>query len=271
MSGLFKRFITWILKRRLSQIDALYNVHEGQECYLFGDGVSIKWMDLKAFVDKPAILGNFSVYHNDAHLLNAPYCTMVEPFFFYPFFPYRGFGKLKFLRHYLHLEYKNLMKIFKGKKFFINTSNFPTVWCKNAIFVNKLYHPPHKLKNPFRERSDSHEGTFKFQLSLAIYLGFKKIYLVGHDYTHFPSRSFHFYEKGEGVPNDVKNFNHNFIKYAKQYAEIITITLDAKSETLDYITYEDFTGLKPFFRENTQIVSPEKLKSLSTWHGYTIY
>lgn len=272
MVNFLKKLILWISKPQFLKFDKLYQLHAGEECYLFGDGISIKWMDLSSFTDKLAIMGNFSVYHKQMSILNAPYCTVIEPYFFYPFFVYRGNGKWQILRQFLHIEYKKLIKKFPKKSFFLNISNYPALMtANNTIFIQKNYIPPFNEKNPFKDRTDACEGTFKFQISLAIYLGFKKVYLIGHDYTHYPSKSFHFYEKGKGERNDIREFNKDFIEYALKYIEIITITIDGKSEVLDYTTYNDFTSRVPHFQENTEIVDEVILNNLATWYGYQIF
>jgi hypothetical protein len=266
-----KRLIVWLMQKKLSKLDSLYQKHAGEECYIFGDGMSLKWMDITQFNDRPAIFGNFSIYHKDSNAINATYCTIVEPYFFYPFFPYWGQSGLKILKHYLHVEYLKTIKEKKKTLFFLNISNAPVVRFSNTIFVQKSYRPPFEEKNPFLERQDSHDGTLKFQLSLAIFLGFKKAYLVGHDYTHSPARNLHYYEKGEGIFRDTKGFSGDFLEYAKQHIELVAVTLEGGSETLDSVTYTELTGKTPLFQENTEIVPMEKLKCLAKWHDYSIF
>ena len=106
---------------------------------------------------------------------------------------------------------------------------------------------------------------------LAIYMGFDHIYLVGCDYTHVPSRSLHWYEKGQGVFFLQKNYQKDFFEIAKEFIDISTITLDGKSDFINAVTYEEHTGRKPIYRENTELVDDKYLKVLSTWSGYTIY
>lgn len=268
----FKKLIALAADSQLSKIDDLYQRHAGQECYIFGTGISLKWMDLHQFTDHPSILGNMSIYHKEAHALNKPYCVITEPWGFYTFFPYRGYGKLQFIRNdWFVKEYKKSIIQNPGTLFLINLSNYPVVKFSNALFVSRWYTPPFESKNPFSDRADSHQGTFKFQLSLAIYLGFKKAYLVGHDYTHFPSRSLHFYEKGTGILDGNRGFSREFINYAKQHIDLVTVTLDGSSETMKSITYSALTGKEPSFRENIDIVDRVKLENLATWEGYSIF
>ncbi len=269
--NIIKKLITRCFHYKLSELDKLYQKHAGEECYIFGDGISLKWMDLDQFKDRTAIIGNMMIYHKQVKDLNAPYCTITEPNWFWPIFPYGGLKKLKFLRHSLHKEYCKSINQNSKTSFFINLSNLPFTNFSNVIYVTRSYVPGVEQRNPFRERKDAHNGTLFFQISLAIFLGFKKAYLVGHDYTHQPSRSLHFYEKGSGIIGEHKDFARNFIEYAKKYIELTTITLDGKSETMDSVTYQDLTGTQTSFRENTEIVEKIKLDSLAAWPGYTIF
>lgn len=259
------------MHNKLSKLDAFYQRHTGEECYIFGDGVSLKWMSLDQFSDKLSIIGSMLIYHKEFKQLKTSYGVIMEPFFFYPLFPYQCDGRFQLLRHYCHKEYKKSIAENPEITFFANFSNYPVCRFPNVIYICRYYKPSFKTNNPFRDSEDSHGGTLKFQISLAIFLGFKKAYLVGHDYTHFPSKSCHFYEKGKGILDGNKNFCREFINYAKQYIDLTTVTLDSGSETMSSITYKELTGKDSCFRENTDIVDQVKLKSLATWHGYSIF
>ncbi len=270
-----KKLIASAAHRQLSKIDALYQRHAGQKCYIFGDGISLKWMDLHQFADLPAILGNMMIFHKEANALIKPYCAIIDPYWFYPIFPFRNQGKLELFRNHVFKEYTKSILQNPETLFLINLSNYPVARFSNVLFVTCWYESPFKNKNPFMERADSHQGTLRFQLSLAIYLGFKKAYLVGHDYTHSPSRSGHFYEKGMGFLDGNKDYCREFLNYAKQHIDLVTVTLDGGSETINSITYRDLTGKEPSSRENIDIVDRVKLESLAsldTWNkGYSIF
>ncbi|MCG2722462.1 MAG: hypothetical protein L6290_10685 [Thermodesulfovibrionales bacterium] len=266
-----KQLVTCAMHRQLSKLDGLYQRNSGQECYIFGNGVSLKWMDLRQFTDRTSILGNMFIYHNEVNALSIPYCTITEPYWFWPFFPCRVHGKFQLSRDIPHKEYRKSIIQNPDTLFFLNVSNYPFARFPNALYVSRWYEPPFETRNPFKDRSDAHHGTFRFQIALAIFLGFKKAYLLGHDYTHFPSKSIHFYEKGEGILNGNRNFSYEFINYAKQYIDMVTVTLDGSSETMKSITYRELTGKEPRFRENVEIIDRAKLESLAEWHGYSIF
>ena len=81
----------------------------------------------------------------------------------------------------------------------------------------------------------------------------------------------HFFEKGKGVLLEQPNYQKNFIEIAKEFIDITTITLDGKSNLINYVKYEDFTGKEPVFKENNQLVSENKLIILNSWNDYKIY
>jgi hypothetical protein len=262
------------MRGELSKLDALYQRHAGQECYIFGNGISLKWMDLHQFSGRPSILGNLLIFHKEASALEISYCALIESFWFWPIYPYKMDGKRLAFKNPVNAIRKEFCRsIIQNPEtlFFINFSNYPVARFANALYVSRHYAPPFESKNPFRDREDSHGGTLAFQLSLAIYLGFKKAYLVGHDYTHSPARALHFYEKGMGVVEGEKDYSRDLINYAAQHIDLVTVTLDGGSKTMKSITYQDLTGKEPHYRENTDIMDMDKLNSLATWKGYRIF
>jgi hypothetical protein len=248
----------------------LYKKHDGESCYIFGDGISIKFYDLKQFSDKVSIVGNYIPFHNDFESLNAPYCVMTAPFYFSPIF---GYENPKF-KNYLYKTsklYKQLISKYKKKYFFLNLSNYPFVKSKNVYF-NFLNYSDKRLNETFiSNRINCFSGVLRNSISLAIYMGFSKIHLVGCDYTFTPTQQLHWYEKGEGVSLEMPGYENEFFKIASEFAEITTVTLNGKSDILNHITYEQLTGKKPLFRENTELMDIKYLDVLSTWEGYSIY
>jgi len=269
--NLFKQAIADIARSELSKLDRLYQKHAGEECYIFGDGISLKWMDLHRFTDRDAIISPMAILHRETHALRARYCALIEPFLFYPLTPVIGNGNFRFVRLAFQKEHRKAMREYPATTFFVNLSNYPVVHRANSIFVSRWHKPPFAHSNPFRDRADAHAGSLRFELSLAIFLGYRKAYLVGHDYTHFPSRSLHFYEKGEGVVGEHRRFSGDFIEYARQSIDLVTVTLEGGSETMPSMTYETLTGCRPAFRENTELVDLDKLETLARWPGYSIF
>src|SRR5579871_2580081 len=138
---IIKKLVTRIMHNQVAKLDGLYQRHLGQECYVFGDGISLKWMDLHQFADRLSILGNMMIYHQEIHALNIPYCAIAEPNWFWPIYPYRNGGHVRFLRHSIHQEYRKAIGRHPDTTFFINISNYPVARFSNAPYVSRWYKP----------------------------------------------------------------------------------------------------------------------------------
>jgi len=269
MKESLKNILYEMAKPSLKRIGRFNKIHHGESCYIFGDGVSVKSMDLGLLGDKIGIAVNYFPLHRDINLTNCQYCIINAPFFFSPFLGYPRLQKLhmnKMARIYKELIYQN-----HQRSYFIDLSNFPFLRGGNIFHTFKKI-PDRKLANNFiGNQIDCFSGVNRAAIMLSIYMGFDHIYLIGFDYTHIPSRSLHWYEKGSGVYYPQDNYNEDFFKIAKEFVEITSVTLDGKCKGINSITYKDFTGVNPIYRENTELIDGKYLDSLATWPGYTIY
>jgi hypothetical protein len=270
MLKVFKAMVPSVARSLLSRIYRFKDAYKGESCYLIGDGISVKWFDLAKLTDKLAIPSGLLPFHKDFHLLNIEQCLLSEPWWFYPIQRTTS-PPIRIIRNHIQQAYRDIIRLNPDKQFLVNLSNYPVLsdsnitYTFNDIYDNRL--PP----NFISKRINAFYGSARTSILMAIYLGFDHTYLVGFDYTHSPSRILHWYEKGQGIVKDDSDYQKEFFKIAKEFIDITTITLDNKSKHLDYITYKDFTGEDPVYHENTEILSPEKLKVLSSWPGYTIY
>ena len=259
-----------LAKPLLSKIHRYKDAHKGESCYLIGDGISIKWFDLAAFSDKTAIPCAFIPFHNDFNKLSVQYLSIAEPWWFYPWERDPATTGV-YKKNPRQLAYRDVIKKHPEKTFFLNLSNYPVLNNKNIIYYFRDFNDKTLSENFITYRINGFHGSLRSSISLAIYMGFDHIYLVGYDYTHIPSRTLHWYEKGEGLFIDHENYNKDFFEIAKEFIDITTITLDGTSSFINSVTYKEHTGRDPIYRENTNLVNGEHLKVLSTWSGYNIF
>ena len=271
MKSELKDLIALMARRPLlSKIHPYKDIHKGESCYVMGDGVSVKWFDLSAFSDKIAIVCNFFVFHKQFEELNAPYAVLPEPFWFYPR-QWTSDHPRKNISNPISKFYKQeIIDRYVEKTFFLNLSNCLTVRRKNVVYTFNELWDERLPENFITKRIDCFAGSLRVSIMMAIYMGFDHVFLVGHDYTHSPSRSSHWYEKGEGVFHPQKDFNKEFFEIAKEFIDITTITLDGTSDFLDAISYKKHTGQNPIYRDHTDLADENCLKILSTWPGYNI-
>lgn len=255
----------------LSRIQKFKDVYAGESCYLFGDGVSIKWFDLNAFSDKKSIPCGFIPLHHDFEKLDVSTLLLMEPWWFYPWQKTTS-PPVKFVKNELQKMYKQqVLKKYPEKQLVTSITNFPVLNRKNALFTFRQIEDPRLPNDYITNQFNCFAGSLRASILMAIYMGFKSCYLVGFDYTHFPSKSGHWYEKGKGIENGLLRHDEEFLFQANKYISITTVTLDGGSETVDAVTYKELTGETPVYRENTGLVSLGNLESFSKWPGYTIF
>ena len=83
-STLFNKLIYSLNKRSFSRNVQFKDIHKGDTCYIFGNGESIKSMDLNNFNDKISIGCNNLFLHKDFEKLDCRYYQIVAPLIFLP-------------------------------------------------------------------------------------------------------------------------------------------------------------------------------------------
>jgi hypothetical protein len=272
-NNLIKKFIFNSSKFLTEKILQLKNTHKGQSCYIFGDGISIKWFNLSAFPKKITFVLGKILSHKEANFLNIKYVTPIEPYWFYPYlYNYSGSNKL-FWKNKIQVKYREWIKQEKDLSFFINLSNYPVIRNNNIYFVYRSINDPDFKFGAecILNNEEITAGSFKFGLALAIYMGFTDIILVGCDYTHKQSRSHHWFERGKGILKSTEDYCHNYFNIAQKYAKITTITIDGEANFLPSMTYKDFTGYLPIFRENHELLDHKTMKLYASLKDYKIF
>lgn len=276
---MIKNFILKTLSKNIISKNKKYlNIHRNDECYIFGNGLSLKYYDLSLFNDKIGIACGPVFSHKDFRKTKIKYLYEGQPFFFYRYWknPYRGFSIEKNL---IGTFYKDKIKKIKDVVFFCSLSNFFGIRGKN---INFLHHFDQEF-NGFNHSSIDNEFTtmksaLMAMIGLSINMGFKRVILVGCDYCMYPSTIGHFFEKG--VLKNNLNFNKN-LSYLEQFKtlndtnieiSILIPNADFSSSLFKCITYKELTNSKPKFFENTELISNEDLKILNnSGMNYQIY
>jgi len=256
-----------ILKRN----NKFNNKYYGQEAYLFGDGTSIKYFDLKYFSDKLSIPISYTHFHKNAGLLNICFSIINEPFYFYPYFKL-PFPPYTYWKNDIQKLYRRFRRLKPDVPFFTNISNLPVFLGKQNYFLFDDLINSEFTKELKQNGLKPFDGSVRTGIVLAHYFGFRKLYLVGFDYTHNPSVALHFYEKGKGQVVELGDHNLLFFQIAKRYIDCITITTNnSQSKYLDSISYTEFTKAELNYQENYEIVDSDILYTLNSWPDYKIY
>ncbi|MDF1827368.1 MAG: hypothetical protein P1U39_03720 [Legionellaceae bacterium] len=269
--SILKRMIYSWYANSNKNLSKFKDIHKGEECYVIGDGASIKWFDLSRFESKPSFVLSFLFFHNDFNwndrLLYAPINT---PYYFYPYTRLPApFHKL--WKNNIQVRYREFIEQYKAAEFFVNLSNYPVLRENNVNYLFQSIPGFDFINECLSQQMDPFSGAFRAAISLAVFMGFTKIFLVGCDYTHRKSRSRHWYEYGPGVIVEQPGYNKEFFEVAAKYVEIITVTLEGDGLYLSSVEYEKYTNFSPNYKENYDLVGKDDLLLLDTWPGYSMF
>ncbi len=258
----------------IRQITRLENLHSGEECYIFGDGSSVKQFELSAFADKVSIAVNAFPRHRDARKLNLRYWVVAEAGFFLPPLFRTSMNNIKGYRNRLRFQsfYRrqprdswNLIQI-------TSITNLPGLW-KDCpyYFWDQL---PRGSRGHNNLRADSmFAGSICAAITLAQYLGFKKVILIGFDNTHNPGMSHHWYENITPIvsPQIPGIYHRDFFDMMLKHIEIVTMTPTPQSTELPSVDYRSLTGRDLCYRENVELLAREDLEVLALNPRYKIF
>ena len=264
----FNKILFNLNKSSFNKNSKFDNLHNGQTCYIFGNGESLKSFDFSSFNDRTSIGCNSLFFHNDFKKLNCLYYQIPPALFFLPYFKY-----------YNRLQYNPVSNAYKKKiheltrtNFFTSIYNRPFVYGKNIFyehhFGNRIPNINHcNLTHSFSFMASATDAM----IGMAIYMGFKEAILVGVDYTFENSVSQHFFEKGKGVYKNESKYKEAFFNKVQQHINLKTITLDGiNSDCLDSINYKEYTGKDEEYKENNEIVNEKYLNILNSLGFYNI-
>jgi hypothetical protein len=111
-----------------------HNKHKGESCYIFGNGVSLKDMDLGNFGDKVAFGCNYLYFHKDFHKLNVRCYTQPPPYWYYSI--WKNLYTQKRSVNKLSLTQRRFQKVFNSVDYFVNLSNAPVLFGKNIFYIH---------------------------------------------------------------------------------------------------------------------------------------
>ena len=265
-----KLFENHLAKWSMYRLEKFSNIHHGETCYIFGDGPSLKWFDIKNFSNHPAICCNLLPFHNDFEKLDVKYCLMMEPWIFAPKIIQPNIRYVTEFREIAKL-YLRKLKAYPEKQFFVHISNYFNLRGSNINYTYRFLPRIGNKTDKLLQLIKPFSGSFYGALTLAYFMGFSKAYLIGHDaWTIQPSRNRHWYEKGEGDLFEPKNFAFDLLDIISNKMQLFTITNDGDSCNVKAISYQTFCRKPPLYKENTQLLHRELLDVLATYPEYNI-
>lgn len=256
----------FVAKKLIGRNEKFKGLHNGESCYLFGNGASLKYFDLKKFNDKISIGSNALFLHRHLKDLNLKYSYHGHPYSYYPYW-WNPWAK-KYEKNRLGSVYKEKSCLHRNINFFVNLSNCFSLSGRNIYYT-------HHFGEPFvgfdtcRLDRDFTAGVCGLggMIGLALYMGFEDITLVGCDYSFFPQSQGHFFTIGRFADTYREEpHNEKFLLAAAKFANlrIVTPSESYRGHILPSISYEELTGDFPIYKENDEIVSKQDLLSMNS-------
>lgn len=251
-----------IIDQVISKNIELVNQYKGEDCYIFGNGSSIKLLDLNFFSDKKVIGVNHILLHKDIKNLDLACVVLPESYFFYSY--YKNPYTMRFQKNLLGSLFKKKLKEFPNIRLFTSITNFFGNTHKRTNYIHHFgYRDPDSKKLSIHKEFSFMAGGLSTAVGIAINYGFKRAILVGCDYLLDPIQNGHFYT----LPLETKKYKRpieqEFINIAKEFIELELLTPSPSNGIIKTVSCEEiFTGHRAIYKENYQIVVEKDLKFL---------
>jgi hypothetical protein len=256
-----------IIENILKKNKFLKNIYLNEECYIFGNGSSIKKYDLKKFRGKNIFSCGWLFLHKDYQHLNILADFEMHPGIFLPIWKNEYNNKFEFNK--INQIFKSKNRLNKANYFFTSLTNLPGLLRYDNIYY--LYHfGKKKLDFGFTDPSKEFslmENSLYAMVGIASFMGFKNIYLVGMDYLLDKPIYGHFYEnfqKEKKQSDEVRLRNINFFEYFKTKNNFKLIVPNNKHKSfLDTIEYKDYFNSNYLDNSNHDIILEKDLDLLN--------
>ena len=155
-------------KSVVSKNSKFQDQYKGQDCFIIGNGNSLKYYDLKKFQSKISIACNNLFYHNDFKFLNCKFYITVHSFIYSPLWINPYSKSLCF--NSFSQEYKKKILENKEINFFINLNDY--FFTKNINNINYLSNYDKKVNNQIFGDPSSYFNNMSSSLEAMISLAF---------------------------------------------------------------------------------------------------
>jgi hypothetical protein len=193
-----------------SRLTRFYNIHEGQSCWIIGNGPSLNKTKIMTLKDQLTFVVNGFTLHDKYEGLKPSYYVATNPRLMQSdFFQYHVMPKLEKtgITCFLNIEAKKRIGHPHENVYYILSTEIPSILEKryNLDITRLLYGTKVSV-------------IIQAVFPIAVYMGFKTIYLVGCDcdYPNFENGKHHFYKENI-TPNAKKLAAHSRKLYPDYY------------------------------------------------------
>lgn len=225
------------VKQLVSRNAALNNKHCGERCFLVLNGPSIKKYDLSKITNEQVLCTNFFYRSAVADVVVPNYICWQDASVF-------NSGEGDMIIGEILERFPNITMIFNLKAYSVNSYY-------NNIYYTYNKHLPHQwgISSKLEEVSSAFSTVAFYAINAAIYMGFKKIYVLGLDFA--PGAFEHFDDLGvecTDPTNQEKKVDvcGNYWAYAKAHYEAYALNQYAKTKGIHIVNLNKKSCIRAF-------------------------
>lgn len=235
------------------------NIHKGQTCLIFGNGGSLKFYNITAIKKHTSIGCTYSLADKRMTKLEMTYCVIPEPYLFY-FFRKDSYSN-KITTNLIGPILKKIIRKNINTQFFTPITNYYS-FLHRSNKLSYFYHFGDKKSGSYDLAGNfsNCSSALSIMISLAKYLGFSKVILLGCDYLGSPKLEGHFYS--DSVPVYGKDDPKYVARIKKDAGGLdVLVILPKGSSCSDFktATFEEYFGASDVYQSNIEIVDEEYL------------
>jgi hypothetical protein len=227
---------------------------------IFGNGSSLKYYDLAVIDKKNISIGcTYSLADKRMSGLEMNYCVIPSAYFFY-YFRLHSLSK-KIVINLIGKIVKKIIRKNTNTQFFVSLTNYYSLFFRSKKlsyfhhFENKTC-TSYDLAGNFTYAS----GALEMMISIAKYMGFTKVILLGCDYLGSPKLESHFYADrtpffAESDPQYIAGIKEN----CTELDVVVILPKGSSCPVFESCTFEEYFGAPEYYRTNTEIVEEDYL------------
>ena len=265
------QIVLWKLHSRiLCRNNSLQNIHKGEKCYIIGNGASLKYIDYEALPKFKAIGTTYLLLDERIKFIDLKYYVIPDTYTYYKLCYTPRLKKIT--KNYREIFFKRFIKNNKNINFFTHLSNFYAFF-KNPNNVNFYYDKEFtilknkKKLNTFNLTHSLHSplnGSLDIMITVAKFLGFREVILLGCDYLSDPPLQGHFYSNTDPfIENAINEEYENRIREVSHGLDVtIILPKDSKSNIFKYKSIEEFIGKQSRCKKNSEFINRKDIDLL---------
>lgn len=236
------------------------NIHKDQTCLIFGNGGSLKYYNLTAIKKYPSIGCSYSLADKRMAALEMTYCVTSDSYLLY-FFRQHSYSN-KIIVNFIGPILKKIIRKNINTQFFTSLTNYYSFFFRRPNNLNYSHHFGDKTSGSYDLAGNfsNCSGALDIMISLAKYMGFSKVILLGCDYLGSPKLEGHFYS--DSIPvygKDDPQYVARIKEVAGELDVLVILPKGSLCPVFKTATFKECFGASEVYQSNIEIVDEEYL------------